>query len=731
MKFTVRILPLAIAAIFSTSAIADGYTYSPWLMQIGVTKDIQTISQGGKGMTLAILDTGIVATNPQVAGRISTSSACATVSFSCAKGIIDDNGHGTAVTSIAAGAILNTKNLSMVGVAPAATLLIEKTFYNGQATDADYVSGIRKATDGGASVINLSGTFSKAPKVIAAINYAASKGVYIVFAGGNDNTMFLKGLNTTGLTSEAIKHLVFAGSIKGAVTTKSTYSNTPGTGSMVDTAGVKTLYSSNWLMTPGDNIIAPNLTSGSYSYWSGTSFSAPMVSGSLILLEGTWKILKTNSTAADLLYKTATKLGVAGTYGNGELNLTKAFAPYGTLMVTKVNGTTVAANTLTTAVVAGGALGPLATVASKLATFTAFDGYTRNYTVNLSNLIATKAAPSVATLTTMAAKPLVTKFNGYTFSLTKEETDTVALQVTAQLKQQNWASLVTSDVGSVFGAGFGFTNTGAYSKAFYGNDGLAFNSSNLNVANGLVSLANGGNYFAYGAPIGLGNVRFAMTAVQTAPASLSNDWTSSNAKGSSVGLSSLVGDNVLLGISVGNLQEKHGVLGSNYDSASPLNFGSANNSSNVSLSLGYVVDDTRSVLFEASTSKVSGNTNATGFMTSMSDLIAKSWGVSFTQKNFVRNNDALTLSAKAPMRLTSGSADMFMQDVNVETGVPFSRVETVNLVPTGHQMDYKVSYTTPVAQFASVSFDLAYYKDLNNTQGNDSSFIGLRYVKQF
>lgn len=322
------LISVALAALYG-SVYADGYSNSPWLATIGVTKTIQSQSLGGSGLTLGVIDTGIVVNNAQVIGRVSPQSSCTNVSKGCGTtGIKDDKGHGTAVASVAAGSVL-TANNSMVGVAPKVNILMERGFINGTALPTDYQNSIRKAVDAGSDVINISGSFSASPVVIEAINYAASKGVYIVFSGGNTGAVFNNGVSITGLTPQGVKHLVLVGSTGSTGKTKSSSSAFPNSGTFVDTTGTKTTYATNWLMAPGESILAPYaspsnlLVNGNpYTYWSGTSFSAPQVSGALILLESTWKILKTNSTAAELLFKTATSLGNTTTYGNGLLNVT-------------------------------------------------------------------------------------------------------------------------------------------------------------------------------------------------------------------------------------------------------------------------------------------------------------------------------------------------------------------------------------------------------------------------
>ena len=107
---------------------------------------------------IALIDTGVVASNAEIAGRVSNLSSCAAVTFTCSNGFTDDQGHGTATASIAAGAF-NANDL-MSGVAPAATILSEKVLdASGSGYDTDVANGITKAADAGASVISLSLTY--------------------------------------------------------------------------------------------------------------------------------------------------------------------------------------------------------------------------------------------------------------------------------------------------------------------------------------------------------------------------------------------------------------------------------------------------------------------------------------------------------------------------------------------------------------------------------------------
>ena len=106
--------------------------------------------------TVGIVDTGVDATNPDLQGRISASSATC-LGSTCTVGIpTDDDGHGTHVSGIAGAATDNSAGIA--GLAYASPLIVVRVFDNsglGAAT-SDVANGIVWAASHGATSINLS-----------------------------------------------------------------------------------------------------------------------------------------------------------------------------------------------------------------------------------------------------------------------------------------------------------------------------------------------------------------------------------------------------------------------------------------------------------------------------------------------------------------------------------------------------------------------------------------------
>jgi len=262
---------------------------------LGVSGDTKT---WGQGVTIAILDSGVAADATFGFGRLSALDI-GLGTTPPAKGA--ENGHGTAVAALAAG-----ESSDAQGVAPAAKLLsIRVTDNNGKSDSFALAQGILAATDAGAKIINLSlGGYGTNAVLDSALGYASTRGVALVAAAGNDQA--------DQLTWPAADPRVIS---VGAV----------------DANGQQVIFSNS---SPQLQITAPGLglqtawTDGARMLFSGTSGSAPIVSGALAALISqdpalspaqAWGILQTHASDAGAP-------GADPNYGNGVLNLGWAMA---------------------------------------------------------------------------------------------------------------------------------------------------------------------------------------------------------------------------------------------------------------------------------------------------------------------------------------------------------------------------------------------------------------------
>ena len=136
-------------------------------------------SQWGRGITIAVLDSGVAPDSTFGQGRLQYLD----IGLGTAAGAGPEDGHGTAVAALAAGESPNAP-----GVAPAADILsIRITDANTQSDIFTVARAILAAVDAGTQIINISlGGYDNSPVLSRAIDYATQRGVVIVASAGND-----------------------------------------------------------------------------------------------------------------------------------------------------------------------------------------------------------------------------------------------------------------------------------------------------------------------------------------------------------------------------------------------------------------------------------------------------------------------------------------------------------------------------------------------------------------
>jgi type VII secretion-associated serine protease mycosin len=184
---------LALAAVFTpVAAHADIIRdKQQWVLDAVAAEQAWHITKG-RGVTVAVLDTGVDGSHPDLAGSVTTGP-------DLIRGIAPGPGrfHGTWMASLIAGHG-HGSGAGMIGIAPEARLLSVRTIadpdeagYSFFRTRLDYAmalpKAIRYAADHGADVINMSlGGPGATMEERAAVAYAISKGVVVVASAGND-----------------------------------------------------------------------------------------------------------------------------------------------------------------------------------------------------------------------------------------------------------------------------------------------------------------------------------------------------------------------------------------------------------------------------------------------------------------------------------------------------------------------------------------------------------------
>lgn len=225
----------------------------------------------GTGVTVAILDTGVDDTHPDLAGRIAGE-----VNFTDAPDTRDTVGHGTHVASTIAGSGAASDG-RYKGVAPGARLLIGKVCATDQCDDSAILAGMQWAASR-AKVINVSlggPDVGDDPLKTAVNTLTAQTGTLFVVAAGNEGT-------DGGVSSPATADAALA---VGAVDKQDNLASFSNRGPRADGAIKPDITA------PGVGIVAalskdsgyPQYTPG-YTELSGTSMAAPHVAGSAAIM---------------------------------------------------------------------------------------------------------------------------------------------------------------------------------------------------------------------------------------------------------------------------------------------------------------------------------------------------------------------------------------------------------------------------------------------------------------
>src|SRR3989338_656794 len=159
-----------------------------WGVKYIYNSNDMTALTGGKEVRVAVLDTGIDTTHPDLQSRIALCRDFSNARFALVESKCDGaNGHGTHVAGIIA-ADGGSDGVGIYGVAPEADLLVLKVCsVSGACLADDVAAGVDSAVEEGANIINLSlGSDRSSDLVKQAVQRAVDSGVLVVGAAGND-----------------------------------------------------------------------------------------------------------------------------------------------------------------------------------------------------------------------------------------------------------------------------------------------------------------------------------------------------------------------------------------------------------------------------------------------------------------------------------------------------------------------------------------------------------------
>ncbi|MBI3913355.1 MAG: S8 family peptidase [Chloroflexi bacterium] len=229
----------------------------------------------GKGITVAVIDTGVDLDHPDFAGRVAQSK-----DFT-GEGYFDGSGHGTHVASTIGGTGA-ADNGKFRGVAPECTLLAAKVLRgDGSGNMSDVMAGVEWAVQQRAQVLNLSlgggGASDGTDALSTTCDAAVARGVVMCIAAGNSGP----GASTVG-SPGAAKRVITIGATSKADAIANFSSRGPTKDGRVKPD----------LCFPGVGIIAARAKGTSmgspqgdfYTSASGTSMATPHAAGACALL---------------------------------------------------------------------------------------------------------------------------------------------------------------------------------------------------------------------------------------------------------------------------------------------------------------------------------------------------------------------------------------------------------------------------------------------------------------
>lgn len=403
-----------------------------------------------------MIDSGIDLQSAEFGSRVDPASTSTAGNAT----IDDESGHGTAVAFTLAG---RRNNTGTHGIAFDATLLIFRTDNPGSCTvstgdnsgckhdDRSIATALDLARTNNARVVNVSlGGSPASPVLVQAIDRATRAGIVIVISAGNDGTANPDSFAAIATNAAVSRGLVIIAGSVGTNDVISSFSNNAGTGANF------------FLSAVGEQVRAPNQENVPF-LWSGTSFSAPQISGALALLAQAFPTL-TGTQLVEILYSSARDAGAAGidaVYGRGILDLTRAFAPIGQ--------TSLAGSAVPVSLTSNGVLSSAMGDARQTGLGTVIlDSFSRAYTLDLARTIGTaRQQPALVGALTGRLRHFSAAVGSTAIAVTiapgRDQASVERLRLSPGDAEQarSIAAMITSRLGSRAAFAFGFSQSAA------------------------------------------------------------------------------------------------------------------------------------------------------------------------------------------------------------------------------------------------------------------------------
>lgn len=695
----------SLAAINAAAAFTRGYT--------------------GQGVIVAVLDSGIDRSNPDLQGKVLGGYSFLTNSPYVSS---DTVGHGTFVSGIIAAA---RNGWGVEGIAFNSTILPEQIINSAgsvSVSDSQLAQAIAYGFNSGARIFNNSWNSSTTITQVSANQVwsfssqsvsmwekAVAKGALVVFAAGNNSTAQVGYLAGLPALFPQLKPGWIAAVATDATGAIASYS---------DRCGI----AAAWCMAaPGSNIYS-TYKSG-LGIGSGTSFAAPAIAAAAADLLQEFPYL-TAAQVGQILLKTANKTGIytdSATYGQGLLDLNAATKPVGTTSIptgSSVNGSAVMLANSGAAF--GGAFG--FAFRQSIGSILVLDSFQRGYQIDGAALVGSQSANLDIrdTLNRFGNEDLAEIAPGVkaAFAPTNPAAPATATRMRMQITGRDGSVFETS-IGTNPALGFGNLASGALPA-----DALVIEDG---VANPYLNLAEAGMTARAMLPHAMGAASLNL--------GLFEGYSRSSALGVRMGdpsyapprVAGAVAEAALpvqggrIAFDLGMLVEQGSFLASTTSGA----FGALGDTPTTFVGINAETEIRTGLTLFANyrTGRSSPSVSSGALVTSYGAVRTESFAVGLVQKGVAASGDSIGLVLSEPLRITGGNATLDVPFARDFDGNVLSHTVNAPLGARGRELDIQAFYAGRLTRDVKFDAGMVTRVEPNNQSAAPADVTGLVKVK--
>ncbi len=689
----------------------------------------------GQGIVVAVLDTGLDLTHPELQGQVAPGG----FDFTYTTGMVDPQIHGTFVSGLIAA---KKDDFAMHGVAYDAKILPMRIFdgLGNPTTSSNVAAAVNRAVAFGAHVINNSWGLdamvtdvtaaqysTQFPGLLQSFRNAVAAGRVLVWAAGNVDPGFSPNPNPSveaglpHLFPELQSHWLAVVSVggSGAITNYSYRCGVAAAWCLAAPGGGD--------VVPGDGVISTG--PGGYYESSGTSFAAPTVSGGVAILMDLFPNLTSEQIVARLL-ATANKTGIyANTlvYGQGLMDLEAASRPIGVasiLVGDSINGQSFAVDQ--SKITLGSAFGDGLKLAMSGTQLAIFDDFRATFLLDLGDFIET--SDNQTNLDTLlrgyatGGRKTVSLAGGdrlsYALRPTSDrptalgdderqvETVVDGLSFTSNLGGGNEVSLSYNTDPAL---GFGLEASGAVDR-----DVLASRNA---FAAPYLSFASEGYGTAFAMDLGLlGTLRTAAFFGE------SDDEGTSRVIGTVTELAGTY-EEATVSVQVGALTERDTLLGARTEGAFDL--GDETPTAFTGVTGEFRLTDDLRLVGSAYAGITQAKAAANSLIADVSAIQTSAFTLGLMGENLITGRDRFGIVVNQPLRVEGGSADLRLTTGRDPAGNLTTQTVAGGLAPHGREIDFEMFYGFDLGDDTSVTASAMLRTEPGHVSGAEAEAIGL------